>query len=166
MHVETTVAVITQTLRLNACLDFINSVGDDTAVTIFTGDPGAFNSAELPEGTSIMSASAPEPLLTDTVRLRRVGRRRLLEWMRSGSGIGRFSEKAARKLLGLVRPVKEPESQQPGSVADQPTNAYLIEQLDSLHAAGTLSTIAVFDVFDLPTVLEFSTRSGVRVIVR
>jgi len=166
MPVGVTVAVITQTLRINACIDFINSIGDHPAVTIFTGDPGAFKDADLPVGTSVVSASAPELLLTDTVRLKLIGRRRLLEWMRSGSSLGRLAERAARKLLGLVRPVKDPSPQNPGAVANQPTNTYLIGELDSLHETKVLSTIAVFDVFDLPSVLAFAARTGVHVVVR
>ncbi len=166
MPVKTAVAVITQTLRMAACLDFINSVGDDSAVTIFTGDPGAFKSADLPAGVSVVSASAPEPLLTDPVRLRRVVRRRLLQWMRSGSGIGRFTEKAAKTLSRILRPVRYPGTPRPGTVANQPTNSYLVSELESLHQTESLTIIAVFDLFDLPSVLEFSARSGVRVVVR
>lgn len=167
MSVETAVvAVITQTLRIDACIDFTNAIGDESTITIFAGDPGAFQGAALPYGTSVMSASDPDLLFTDPVRLKRVGRRRLLVWMRSGSRIGRVSERAARKLLGFLRPVKDPSTQKPGGFANQPTNSYLVAELESLHAKRALSIIAVFDVFDLPSVLEFAALTGVRVIVR
>lgn len=162
----TVVAVITQTLRIDACIAFVNSIADHSTVTIFTGDPGAFKEAHLPDGTSVLSASPSDLLLADPGRLRKVGRRRLLEWMRSGSRIGRLSEKAARRLLRMVRPVRDTSGQNPGVVANQPTNSYLIRELESLHETRVLSTIAVFDVFDLPSVLTFAARTGVHVIVR
>lgn len=152
------VGVIGQTMRGAYCRSYFADTNDSRAV-VFTDDTGAFADwvpAPGIEVVRILDGSVPRH-----EKLRRRLRRRAIEWLRSGSMVGTRAEAAIRRLRPPPR--IEPTT---GVAADAPLRPGLISQLDALHEASAIDEIVVFDLFDLPSVLEFSARARVPVMVR
>jgi hypothetical protein len=152
------VGVIGQTKRDKYCRSYFAQAAPAPAV-VLTDDPGAFSDWARPSGVEVVG------IIDDRVRpaekLRRRTRRRALEWMRSGSAGGARVEQAMRRLRPRPRTVS---SERVG--AAEPLRHGLIAQLNALHERTGIEEIVVFDLFDLPSVLEFSARTEVRVLVR
>jgi hypothetical protein len=145
-------------MRSAYCRAHFTAPGNAPAV-ILTDDPGAFADWDLPPGVGVEAIDDGTVALHQ--KLRRRLRRRAIAWFRSGSVVGARAEKAIRRL----RPAHRVEM--PGGVgADVPPRRGLITQLHAIHEASAIGQIVVFDVFDLPSVLEFSDRTGVPVEVR
>lgn len=153
-----TVGVIGQTMRGAYCRAHFTVPGNAPAV-ILTDDPGAFADWEAPPGVGVVAIDDDSVSLHQ--KLRRRLRRRAIEWLRSGSVAGARAEKAIRRL----RPTPRVEMT-PSVGADSSSRHGLITQLHAIHEATAIGQIVVFDVFDLPSVLEFSDRTGVSVVVR
>jgi hypothetical protein len=152
------VGVIGQTMRSAYCQAHFTAPGIAPAV-ILTDDPGAFADWDLPPGVGVVVMNDGTVALHQ--KLRRRLRRRAIAWLRRGSVVGARAEKAMRRL----RPAHRAEM--PGRVgADAPPRRGLITQLHTIHEASAIGQIVVFDVFDLPSVLEFSDGTGVPVVVR
>jgi hypothetical protein len=152
------VGVIGQTMRMTYCRSYFAEPAAAPAV-ILTDDAGAFADWDLPRGVEIVGLVDESVSLRQ--RLRRRMRRRAIEWARSGSVIGTRVEKAARRFRPPPRIVLVPEV---GTTA--PLRLGLIRYLDALQEKSGIEEIVVFDLLDLPSVLEFSTRTEVPVIVR
>jgi hypothetical protein len=153
-----TVGVIGQPMRGAYCRALFTAAGNAPAV-ILTDDPGAFADWDLPPEVGVLAID--DDSVGRYQKLRRRFRRRAIEWLRSGSVVGARTEEAIRKM----RPVRNLEMTG-GAGADAPLRRGLITQLDSIHESSAIGQIVVFDLFDLPSVLEFSNRTGVPVVVR
>ena len=158
MSGQLTVGVIGQTMRGAYCQAYFTASSNAPAV-ILTDDPGAFADWDIPPGVAVVAIDDGGVALHQ--QLRRRIRRRAIAWLRSGSGVGARAEKVIRRL----RPA--PRVEVTGGVGvDSPPRSGLITQLHTIHEASAIGQIMVFDVFDLPSVLEFSDRTGVPVVVR
>lgn len=164
---ELIVAVMTQTLRVDACIGYLTSLLDSTpshGIVVFTADPGAL---EPIAGVTIRSTQTPLSVLTDSSARRQVFRRRLLGWTRSGSSMGRSFEKAVRRFVAATRRSGDvSRTGEPTGSIDHPINQHLVNEIAALHAGLPLQQIVVFDLFDLPTVLPFAREAGIPVVVR
>ncbi|REK18104.1 MAG: hypothetical protein DWQ40_08780 [Actinobacteria bacterium] len=154
------VALITQTLRANACAAYI-AADDAHDYVIFTGDPGAFAQFDLPD-TTLVNATSASPAVMDPTRASQAARRHLLAWMRGGTRVGRLAERVARKVRSLWRQTDETMRE----AQAHPLNSYLIDRLAVLEEAEGVEELVVFDVFDLPTALAFRGTSAIRLLVR
>ncbi len=153
-----TVGVVGQTMRGLYCQAHFAAHGAAPAV-ILTDDPGAFADWDPPLGVEVVPIEGVNVALHQKLGSRL--RRKAIEWLRSGSVVGARVEEAIRRL----RPAHSGKAI--GFVgADAPLRRGLVAQLQTLHEASGIAQIVVFDVFDLPSVLDFSDRTGVPVVVR
>ena len=164
------VAVISQTLRRGHCQAYLNQEKASESV-ILTADPSSFTGLQLGSPVRVVPVSPP-PELLPTTRLV-TGRlfRKLVARARSGSRFGRWLEKVARKLVWrlryLDRMVVIKRRQRPRAIDSKSfQDSALFQELSAEHNEASIDRIVVFDVFDLPVVLEFAQRHDIHVAVR
>ncbi len=157
------VAVITRTLRADACVAFMTSVSGASRYAILTADPGAFSRDEEGAAGYEVVRLATGSLPVDGVGIAMATRRKLLGWARSGSRVGRLVESVARGMVRVRRRVARP-SRAPATTSSR--NDQLYEKLTAINQEERIDNIYVFDLFDLPTALDFSDEFNARVLVR
>ncbi|MGH3650096.1 MAG: hypothetical protein ACRDU9_05245 [Acidimicrobiia bacterium] len=164
------VAVISQTLRLGHCQAYLNREGPSESV-ILTADPSSFTDLHFRSPVRVVPVSPPPELLPTTRLVTGRVFRRLVARARSGSRFGRWLEKMARKLVWRLRYLdrivvlkrrQRPRAIDPKSFQD----SALFQELSAEHDETPIDRIVVFDVFDLPVVLEFAGRHDIDVAVR
>lgn len=162
------VATLTQTMRAHYCAAFIRLHAPDGSATIVVSDLAAFDLLDLPKGTSIRVAKPPPGVLPTRKLLQSKARQRVINMARRGSGFGRVIERFTRRAMWRLRyldravvAIKNPKEPKAGKV-----HTDLLRTLEELNASTRISSLVTFDVFDLPTLIRFSSESGTPVIVR
>lgn len=139
---------------------------------VLTTDVRAFGRSEgdLVEVVEIGDQSVPSSGLT--IEASRI-RRRVAEWSRNGSSLGLRVERLHRQLQWRLRHIRRlPIAYRQWLAARESRsgrdlrNPNLLSKLEVLHSETPIDQIAVFDLFDLPTVLRFSSSRDVEVVVR
>lgn len=165
----TNVALISQTLRADHCMAYIERHSADWV--ILTSNPTAMlRTGRAATEMEILSASPPPHILSASELNRSRRYRRALTWARSGSKVGRWVEGSARWLLRNLRQVNTRGSttpdQLPEVVDGDVRESEMFRLLVLRHGARPLHEIVVFDVFDLPVALAFAHDFDVEVLVR
>lgn len=161
----TFVIVISQPLRSPQAIQYAAGLPEDERKVVLTADPASIEQDSLPAGTEILPAAPPMRAAPSArVVAGVVGRARrwanggsylgsrLTRWIRSAEWRLRYMDRL-RTLLDLRR--------RGGAGADK----LIVETLAAIDD-GDMEEIAVFDLMDLPAVVEFVGPSSIRIVVR
>ena len=164
-----TVALISQPLRAAHCHAFLQA--EEGNHLVVTTDPGAFTTLDFGATTQV-SRIAPPPEILPTAKLSRsLWFRRTLSRARSGSRLGAWFERTAKRIVWRLRYLdrltlalrkKEPPEIELSTLRQ----SMLFKQIEEEHSIKPFSQVVVFDLFDLPIGLEFAREHEIEVLVR
>ena len=124
----------------------------------------------IPEGTSVVAIEPGPEILSRREFMTSKARRRLLSFTRGGSAFGVWFERTARRIIWRLRYVDRVaivwRSAHNGTDEATETSSQVLERLEAIHRATPNSQLVAFDVFDLPSLLDFGERHDITVLVR
>ncbi len=176
------VAVITQGFRAHECSTYINNLKiNDVRVIIICSDKAIFDNETLPKNVEIREYESVQKFRRNDLPLFVASKERIKKFTRGGSDIGvrlerflnsliwkmryvyRVSEvffnrvyRVRKKIKGWLSPLRNWKPPRYKSVR---------EELLTISAENQLDEILVFDLFDLPAVLDFVGDQAIKVKV-
>lgn len=166
----TVVAVMTQPLRAQHCAAFIRRLPASVSIRIITPDESAFATLDLPSKVEFRHPQTKEGSSpTNSISESKL-RQRVIRWARGGSTWGMRFDRAIRSTIRRLRYLDRlvalrniRRSQHRKLLASYAATTGLLTEMNQ---AEEISQLAVFDVFDLPPVLEFGKTHSIPVVVR
>lgn len=165
----TLLAIMTQPMRAPYCRAYL-ARADFTRAIVLVGERGVFTSDELPPRVEIRFVDNKTIYGSSLTRVWARARGRLAGLSHSGSGPGRLVGRVGRAAERLARRVRRASSPttSPGKDARARPASYdpIAAELESIDRTHPITRIVVFDVFDLPSALEFASGRDIVVLVR
>jgi len=177
------IAVITQGFRAHECSTYINnSKVNDERVIIICSDKAIFDNEILPKNVEIREYKSIQKFRRNDLPLFIASKQRIKKFTRGGSDIGvrlerflnsliwkmRYVYRASEVFFNLIyrlrRKVKGKLS--PHRNWTPPRYKTLREELLTISEENQLDEVLVFDLFDLPSVLDFVGDQAIEVKVR
>ncbi len=177
------IAVITQGLRAQECATYLNnSNNENERVIIICSNKAIFDNETLPENLEILEYKSTQKFGRNDLPLFVASKQRIKQFTRGGSDSGvrierflnsliwrmRYAYRASEVFFNFVfifrRKVKSKLLGQRNWTP--PRYQSLMEELLTISEENQLDEILVFDLFDLPTVLDFVGEQAIEVKVR
>lgn len=165
----TVVAVMTQPLRAQHCAAFIRRLPASVSIRIITPDERAFATLDLPSKVEFRHPQAKEGSSPPNSISESKLKQRVIRWTRGGSTWGMRFDRAIRstmRLRYLDRLVTRRNIRRSQHRNLLESYAATTGLLTEMNQAEEISQLVVFDVFDLPPVLEFGKTHSIPVVVR
>ncbi len=164
------VGVMSQGLRAAQCAAYFSEQPDGQNALILTSNVAVFESMKLPPQVSVTPMSPEQSPVPSTKAAASNLRSRIILWARSGSRFGRGVERVARQFVRVWRRADEllfikrlRRNHTDAGAASRPA---VLSALQRVHHVEPITLLVVFDLYDLPTVMEFGAQSGIPVVVR
>ncbi len=165
----TTVLTMTQGMRSQYCASTANALSSLGDVIIVVSDRAVLARSEIPDLVKVVEIRPSQDVLPTTRLVKSRLRQRIVNYSREGSSFGRFLERTARSTMWRLRYLDRmvlggrsiKESRSLGAV--QPL---LLETLRSIDQEHTVDRVVAFDLFDVPTIMEFGSGRDIRVEIR
>ena len=177
------IAVITQGLRAHECAIYLNdSKRKSTRAIVVCSDKAIFDNEKLPENLEIREYTSIQKFRRNDVPLFIVSKQRIKKFTRGGSDSGvrlerflnnliwkmRYVYRASEILLNLIFRFRKKIM---GKLSRSnkwkpPRYEPLKDELLTISKENQLGEILVFDLFDLPAVLDFVDDQAIEVKVR
>lgn len=165
----TVVAVMTQPLRAQHCAAFIRRLPASVSIRIITPDERAFATLDLPSEVEFRHPQTKEGSSPPNSISESKLKQRVIRWTRGGSTWGMRFDRAIRSTMRLryldrlVTRRNIRRSQHRNLLASFAATTGLLTEMNQ---AEEISQLVIFDVFDLPPVLEFGKTHSIPVVVR
>ncbi len=166
----TVVAVMTQPLRAQHCAAFIRRLPLSVSIRVITPDKSAFANLDLPATVQFRHHQTTQASGVNNSISGSKLRQRVIRWARGGTTWGMRFDRAIRSTIWRLRAIDRlvtrrnlRRSQHRNLLASYAATAALLTEMNQVEE---ISQLVVFDLFDLPPVLEFGKTHSIPVVVR
>ncbi len=163
------VAIISHPLRANECGIFLGLEENKDLSILVCSVSSILKSISLPQDCEVILYQKKTSILLFRRNILSVMRNWTKNLLRGGSLLGLRLEGLLQKMRVRIVPfqgwsrIRKRGLKESSSV---PLNRQLLQTLNSLHKIESISAIVVFDVFDLPTILDFARSKEIEVSLR
>tara|TARA_B100000902_G_C27195361_1_gene856169 strand:- start:484 stop:1026 length:543 start_codon:yes stop_codon:yes gene_type:complete len=179
----TKIAVITQGLRAHECVTYLNnSQNENERVIIICSSKAIFDHEVLPGNLEIREYKSLQKFRRNDIPLFITSKQRIKKYTRGGSDSGvrlerflnsliwkmRYIYRASELFFKLIIKIRRKAKENLSRHRNQKPSGYeaLREELLTISDENQLDEILVFDLFDLPAVLDFVDDQAIEVKVR